>query len=208
MSSLVELKPSLSEIQAFGTDGETALQQGLSKPCTNPRLLRCFGHFKRNCGDKLTTLGVPKQFQSAFIGDIFGYNIGGTHHEGLVDSDSEEVFDAKLLSLETWNNLEVNANPLKVPSFHQWFCKNKAKEMKEHMLPALRTEVGLGSPPEPYYQNKSESMNEVIKDQVQYQESELPEFIKKVSCIGERHKDLLRKAVARTGEWELRPGFR
>ena len=43
--------------------------------------------------------------------------------------------------------------------------------MKEHMLPALRTEVGLGSPPEPYYQNKSESMNEVIKDQVQYQES-------------------------------------
>lgn len=71
--------------------------------------------------------------------------------------------------------------------------------MKEHMLPALRTEVGLGSPPEPYYQNKSESMNEVIKDQVQYQESELPEFIKKVSCIGERHKDLLRKAVARTG---------
>ena len=80
--------------------------------------------------------------------------------------------------------------------------------MKEHMLPALRTEVGLGSPPEPYYQNKSESMNEVIKDQVQYQESELPEFIKKVSCIGERHKDLLRKAVARTGEWELRPGFR
>ena len=50
-----------------------------------------------------------------------------------------------------WNNLEVNANPLKVPSFHQWFCKNKAKEMKEHMLPALRTEVGLGSPPD--YQN-------------------------------------------------------
>lgn len=80
--------------------------------------------------------------------------------------------------------------------------------MKEHMLPALRTEVGLGSPPEPYYQNKSESMNEVIKDQVKYQESELPEFIQKVSGIGERHKDLLRKAVARTGEWELLPGFR
>lgn len=80
--------------------------------------------------------------------------------------------------------------------------------MKEHMLPALRTEVGLGSPPEPYYQNKSESMNEVIKDQVKYQESELPEFIQRVSGIGERHKDRLRKAVARTGEWELLLGFR
>lgn len=107
MSPLVELKPSLSEIQAFGTDGETALQQGLSKPCTNPRLLRCFGHFKRNCGDKLTTLGVPKQFQSVFIGDIFGYNIGSTHHEGLVDSDSEEVVNAKLLSLEVNYHLKV-----------------------------------------------------------------------------------------------------
>lgn len=27
-------------------------------------------------------------------------------------------------------------------------------------------------------------------------------------CQGERHKDLQRKAVARTGEWELLPGFR
>ena len=67
--------------------------------------------------------------------------------------------------------------------------------MKEHMLPALQTEVGLGSPPEPYYQNKSKRMNEVIKDQVKYQESELPVFIQKVSGIGERHKDLLRKVV-------------
>lgn len=80
--------------------------------------------------------------------------------------------------------------------------------MKEHMLPNLRKEVGLGSPPEPYYQNKSECMNEVIKDQVKYQENELPEFIDKLSCIAERHRDLLRKAVARTGEWELIPGFR
>lgn len=51
-------------------------------------------------GDKLTALCVPKQFHSAFFGDIFGYNIASTHHEGLVDSDSEGVFDAKLLSLE------------------------------------------------------------------------------------------------------------
>ena len=56
-----------------------------------------------------------------------------------------------------------------------------------------------GLPPEPYHRNNSETMTEMIKDQVQYQESELPEFIE-VSCIGERHKGLLRKAVARTGE--------
>ena len=93
-------------------------------------------------------------------------------------------------------------------SFHEWFCRQKAKDMKTHMLSSLRTDVGLGSPPEPYYQNKSECMNEVIKDQVKYTESELPEFIEKLSAIVERHNDLLRKAVARIGEWEFLPGFR
>lgn len=80
--------------------------------------------------------------------------------------------------------------------------------MKKYMLAPLRTEVGLGSPPAPYYQNTSECMNEVIKDQVRYKENELPDFIEKVSVLVERHKDLLRKAVATTGEWEMLPGFK
>ena len=65
--------------------------------------------------------------------------------------------------------------------------------------------MGLGSPPETYYQNKSKRMNEVIKDQVIYQESELQVFIQKVSGIGERHKDLLRKVVG-TSSRILVPG--
>lgn len=92
--------------------------------------------------------------------------------------------------------------------FPDWFMKNKAKEVKDHIISSLRKEAGLGSPPEPYYQNKSECMNEVIKDQVLYQENELPEFIEKLSCIAEWRRDLLQKAVARTSEWELLPGFR
>ena len=51
-------------------------------------------------------------------------------------------------------------------------------------------------------------MNEVIKYQMNYRENELPEFLEKVTSIALRHKTLLRKAVARTGEWELLPGFR
>ena len=100
MSSLIELKPSLSEIQAFGTDGEIALQQGLLKPCPNSRLLSCFGHFKSNIKDKQSSLRVPKQCHTKFLGDIFGYDIGSTNCEGLVDSEDKDVFQAKLKSLK------------------------------------------------------------------------------------------------------------
>ena len=79
--------------------------------------------------------------------------------------------------------------------------------MQNHMLLSLCKEVGLGSP-QPYYQNNSECMNKVIKDQMNYRENELPEFLEKVTSIALRHETLLRKAVARTGEWELLPGFR
>ncbi len=65
MSSLVELRPSLSKIQFFGTDGETALQQGLSKPCPNSKLLRCFSHFKTNIKEKMTS------FQNKFIMNFY-----------------------------------------------------------------------------------------------------------------------------------------
>lgn len=100
MSSLIEIRPSLSEIQCFGTDGENALQQGLTKACSSPKLLRCFAHFKNNCKDKLSSLGVPKQLQVEFVRDIFGYDVGNTHYEGLVDSEDGDTFDAKLVSLK------------------------------------------------------------------------------------------------------------
>lgn len=105
MSSLVELKPSLSCVQAFGTDGEKALQQGISKPCPKVKLLRCFGHFKTNLKEKLTSLGVPKQSQQEILRDVFGFDIRDTHHEGLVDSEDADVFDAKLSSLKVCSEL-------------------------------------------------------------------------------------------------------
>ena len=100
MSSLVELKPSLSGVKSFGTDGEKALQQGISQPCPKVKLLRCFGHFKTNLKEKLDALGATKESRDEILRDIFGYNIRETHHEGLVDSEDDDVFEAKLSSLK------------------------------------------------------------------------------------------------------------
>ncbi len=108
---------------------------------------------------------------------------------------------------EKWNALERKVTNNSQPRFYNWFCEKKANDMQNHMLAPLRRDAGLGSPPQPYYQNNSECMNEVIKDQMKYQENELPEFLDKLTAIVARHETLLRKAVARTGEWELLPGF-
>lgn len=102
MSSLIELKSSLSGVKTFGTDGEKALQQGITQPCPTVKLVRCFGHFKTNLKEKLDSLDVPKPTQQEIIRDIFGYNVGETHYEGLVDSEDDDVFNAKLSSLEVF----------------------------------------------------------------------------------------------------------
>ena len=62
-------------------------------------------------------------------------------------------------------------------SFFKWFVRNKATVIKHSMLRPVREEAGLGSPPDAFYTNASESVNSVIKAKVQYKHSELPQFI-------------------------------
>ena len=108
---------------------------------------------------------------------------------------------------EKWNALERKVTNNSQPRFYNWFCEKKANDMQNHMLAPLRRDADLGSPPQPYYQNNSECVKEVIKDQMKYQDNELPEFLDKLTAIVARHETLLRKAVARKGKWELLPGF-
>ena len=52
-SSLVSLKPSISHLQAFGTDGEENLFSAFSAQYSLAKHLRCFLHFRDNCKAKL-----------------------------------------------------------------------------------------------------------------------------------------------------------
>ena len=61
-----------------------------------------------------------------------------------------------------------------VQGFCDWFVQNKAAEMKHSMLRTVHEEAGLGSPPDAFYTNASESVNSIIKGKVQYQRNELP----------------------------------
>ena len=60
--------------------------------------------------------------------------------------------------------------------------------------------AGLGCPPEPYYTNEVESKNKVIKEEVQYKRSQLPEFVEKMM---HEQKQEIERAVLNSGEYRL-----
>jgi hypothetical protein len=84
--------------------------------------------------------------------------------------NSGDHFNQALHELKsTWEKRECEAFSsvvLYVPNFFSWFMQYKSSEFKESTLRPLREELGLGSPPLPYYTNDSESINAAIKDEV------------------------------------------
>ena len=58
-SSLVGQRQQLSSLQAFGTDGELALENALMATFPNAQHVRCFLHFKGNIEQKFWELNIP-----------------------------------------------------------------------------------------------------------------------------------------------------
>ena len=80
-----------------------------------------------------------------------------------------------------WNELEKPYNS--PPFFHAWFQKHCRNCVAKYMLRSVREKAGLGSPPAPYYTNEVESKNKLLKDEVQYKYSSLPEFVNKMKGL-------------------------
>ena len=69
-SSLVSLKPSISHLQAFGTDGEENLLNAFSAQFSHAKHLRYFLHFRDNCKAKLQQMSVQNETTLDIIQDI------------------------------------------------------------------------------------------------------------------------------------------
>jgi len=106
----------------------------------------------------------------------------GQHQCGLVDAANEDQPDGMLSKFESrWNNLEEPYNS--PPCFQAWFLKHCQDIVAQYMLWSARERAGLGSPPSPYYTNEVESKNWVLKEEVAYQTSQLPDFIQKMKSL-------------------------
>ena len=105
-SSLVGLRPALTNLQPFGTDREQALSNAFQTVFTRAKHLRCFLHFKNNLEDRLKKLSLTKSVRNEFLGDVFGNPT--EFEEGLVDAEDEDCYEASLCSLQrVWDEREV-----------------------------------------------------------------------------------------------------
>ena len=159
--------------------------------------------------DKLHSLGVPQSIFFRILGDIFGVQKGTNLESGLIDADSETSFTTALEHLKhRWNNLERSCiSHCSSPQFHSWFIKYKASEIKECVLPAVRVKAGL-DPNYKFTTNISESINHVIKQEVDWKENKFPVLIDHLKAITEQHDEELKRAVIGHGEWKFTTAFK
>ena len=208
-STLIRLNPGLVKLKAFGTDGESELIKAFQLCFPQAMHLRCTNHLRQNVKDKLRSLGVPQSVSSEFLADIFGVQKGTNFESGLIDAHSDTSFLAALEHLKhRWNNLERSCiSHCSDPQFHSWFLKYKASDIKECVLPSIRVKAGL-DPTHKFTTNVSESINHVIKQEVNWKESKLPVLIDHLKAITEQHDEELKRAIIGRGEWKFTTAFK
>ena len=184
-------------LRAFGTDGEKALADAFSHEFHYAVHLTCFIHCRRNIKSQLQLLGYPDCASKEVLDDIFGCQHGNTFSEGLVDSSTEDEFSHKLEVLEKrWNEVEKMYGAQ--PGFYEWFTRNKMTTIMQTMMKPVREEAGLGSPPEPFTTNASETVNSIIKSHVSYKPSQLMELTEKLrEAIDEQEREVERAVIGR-----------
>ena len=207
-STLVSHDRYLSVLMAFGTDGNCSLIEALAHNFPNSLQLRCFIHLRKNIQEKLKSIGVSSQVTSYFLTDIFGRQTGTVKEEGLVDSSSEEEFEDRLAALEiVWNKREEPFTTASGPQFYSYFCQYVASVVKHNMSRYVREAAGLGSPPEIFTTNSVESVNSLLKQKVNYKESEWPAFNNQSKELVESQRQEVIRALSGRGEYRLCPEY-
>ena len=152
--------------------GEKALFDGFRHK------FHCFNHFRQNIKQYLQGHGVSSSDIVNIIDDIFGCQKGSDFLEGLVDSNSHDEFQQKLLVLkEHWKKLDDN------DCFYDWFCQYKVSIVQETMLKFVREEAGLGCPPQPFTTNASQTTNFIFKNKLDYKSHQLLKFVEKLKQL-------------------------
>ena len=210
LSQLVGKRPGLRNIRAIGSDGEGALCTAIEDVLPLAIHLRCFKHLKDNVQRKLVSMQFDSFSQKKLLADIFGTVVDGIHEQGIIDADSNSDFAIKLQSLQTkWNKLELKHRAFKsgetqTPSFHTYFVNQFSEVFKKNAIKEARKQAGLGNPPIAFYNNRSESVNRLLKRHVEGKKCTLPFFIDKMKEMASEQKDMKTKAHIRIGEWRPR----
>ena len=207
-STLIGIRPQLEKLLAYGTDGEQTLMDALAHEFPYAVHLLCAIHMRRNVKQQLIDRKFPEEHRRATLEEVFGTKRGTIHFEGLIDCCTNTEFDEKLESLKLrWEQREANSRECN-RGFYDWFLTNKAELMKSSAIRPIREQAGLGTPPELFSTNASESINNVIiKSKVDYKKNELHKFIGKVQCLVNDQDLEVKRAVCCRGKYRFRPQY-
>lgn len=203
-SSLIGLNKNLAGIQAFGTDGEIALSNALAHEFKGATQLLCFNHVRCNLKEELRSLMIPDDVQTEILTDIFGKRVDTMLLTGLVDSESADSFDRSLDHLvQKWKLHDLDETSGPVTEFCDWFYTHKEEMFKQKMIRPVREKAGLGNPPDAFYTNASECINNVIKVKVNYWKSDLPALVQKLHELVVEQQKEAETAVVGCGKYQL-----
>ena len=79
-----------------------------------------------------------------------------------MDSNSSDMYEEKLGCLLTKHD-PADSSDKPVNQFCSWLIANKEDVIRDSMLLPVRAKTGLGSPPDHFYTNSSECVNNVLK---------------------------------------------
>lgn len=129
------------------------------------------------------------------------------HFDGLVDADSDEEYNKGLQSLSLkWESYDNDAKgPLH--SFCRWLKCYKSETIKQTMLRSKRRQAGLGDPPVAFTTNASESINALLKNQVQHKKSDVPLFLDKLKAAIDEQQSELQRAIIDKGKYKFKKTF-
>ena len=115
----------------------------------------------------------------------------------------------KLTSLKKLNALELQHRAFKsgevqTPTFHAWFHDHyhlNGHIFCKSVIQHPRIKAGMGNPPPAFYNNRSKSINRVLKQQVDHKKCRLPHFIDEMYQLVMKQMNMKHKADHHDEEW-------
>ena len=190
-----------SELKAFVTDGELALQQAASEAFRCALSLMSLPHMERTIKCKVRNeLKLSGHFYNTVIKDLSGDEFC----KGLVHSQSYEEYTTNLSKLKTkWDNLEQEECAHREPQFWTYFQDCNAKQVYDHCL--VKSSNKLHLVPEIPDNNPPEAMHAVMRRWQEGMKKDILAFIEDMrDLVTSQQIDVKRAFLGNAGPYSLR----
>ena len=202
LSTLVRLKPEISNLRTFGTDGEINLYQVMNACFKQPNHLLCWIHVKDNISQKLSKLKITNPF--VIIHAIFGEKSETTKIKGLLNAENEDEFEEKWKMLaDIWKEKGKPGE-----EFLEYMVKYQKDTMRTSMIASVREKCGLGKPRAEYAKNSSESINSMLKKSKGVGKLTVKNTVQLIASEVEIQEPKIKMALIGRGHWSLAPQYK